>query len=185
MCQPITGQNLFLNILGGEVSSWFSIWFPNEALLWACLYDPFEFYALCITFGINSDRYIPGIAISAFDSLIHEILLSKMSHFGIGVNVFSWFQPYLNDRLISVDPLLRIHSHVNFGVSQGSVLGSLLFLIYVNDLFDAVKKQKPIHCCRLCHLKSSLAHSANYSSPAIDSIKYERFSWENNFMALC
>ena len=83
----------------------------------------------------------------AFDSLTHWILLWKLSHIGIRSNAYSWFDSYLSGRLISIDPLFRSPSEVYYGVLQGSVLGPIIFLIYVNDLISALKNTRPLVCC--------------------------------------
>ena len=69
----------------------------------------------------------------AFDSVSHRILLNKCCK--LNIDPF-WFDDYLKNRLQSVriGSILSSSREINFGVPQGSILGPLLFLIYVNDL---------------------------------------------------
>ena len=72
----------------------------------------------------------------AFDMISHEIVLEKLVKYGPNQNSVSWFISYLSSRnqQCSVNGHLSADSQINCGIPQGSLIGPLLFLLYINDL---------------------------------------------------
>ena len=77
----------------------------------------------------------------AFDTIDHEILFSKMPLLGFSNNTIEWFRSYLSNRTfhVSLNSYMSSAWKTICGVPQGSILGPLFFLLYINDMPQAIE----------------------------------------------
>ena len=122
----------------------------------------------------------------AFDSLNHDLLLAKPEAYGLDNNPVSFMRSYLTNRLqrCKINNSFSEWAKISAGVPQGSILGSLLFNIFTNDIFLFLQK------CDLANYAddSTMYTSGKRASTFIDSLSHE-FTilsklFYNNFVVL-
>ena len=89
--------------------------------------------------GFESGKYTGLILIDlqkAFDTIDHEMLFKKMECIGFSEKVISWFESYLSGKTfkVNIDKQFSDPGNLTCGVREGSILGPLLFLLYLNGI---------------------------------------------------
>ena len=88
----------------------------------------------------------------AFDTIDHDILLKKLSAIGFSNHIIGWFKSQLSNQLfkVNLENYYSDPSNITCGRPDGSILGPLLFLIYVNDMSQTVKSNLFLHAADSC-----------------------------------
>jgi Reverse transcriptase (RNA-dependent DNA polymerase) len=107
--------------------------------------------------AMNENKFSIGVFLDlkkAYDVVPHDVLLKKLRYYGINDNVLSWFASYLSNRkqCVDINGQFSKPRSINISVMQGSVLGPILFLIFINDLTKATSLKTLLFADDACSL---------------------------------
>ena len=124
--------------------------------------------------GLKDEKYTISIFMDlskAFDVLNHNILKTKLEHYGFRSNFLNFIMNFIENReyFVSANGHISHTRTVNIGVPQGSTLGPLLFLLYINDM---------VNCSNVLNFSlfaddSTASHSDSDLNTALDTLKVE------------
>ena len=124
----------------------------------------------------------------AFDRVYHEGLLFKLASFGISGSLLRWFKSYLSNRKqrVIINGQESDWQHTTAGVPQGSILGPLLFLVFVNDIVDNLKTTPFIFAddTSLMEAISDPRHSFVKANQDLATLSKWASQWQVTFNAL-
>ena len=123
---------------------------------------------------MENGEFVIGVFLDfskAFDTVDHSILLCKLEHYGIRGIAHSWFESYLYNRkqFVTYNNVPSSMKAIKCGVPQGSILGPLLFLVYINDLVSICKHTAPF----LFADDTNLFKNGNNLDVMVDSLNTE------------